>query len=95
MRRLGEVSPDDGLVRFGGQDAYRPTVPIELEMALSQAGEARGFIALLRQFVAELESEAHRDETLRSLIAPEMDPQTFGVLLEKARAREQSCRASR
>lgn len=95
MRRLGEVSPNDGLVEFGVGGAYRPTVPIELEMALSQAGQARGFIALLRQFVAELEEDAHRDETFRSLVAPELDPPTFEVILEKAKVRERDCVASR
>ncbi|MDP6977867.1 MAG: hypothetical protein QF570_04595 [Myxococcota bacterium] len=95
MRRLGEVSPNEGVVEFGAGIAYRPSVPIELEAALSQAGDARGFVSLLRQFVHELEDEPHRRETFRSLVAPELDPMTFGVIMEKAEAHEQACLAPR
>ncbi len=94
MRRLGEVSPDDGVVEFSDGTAYRPTIPIELEVALSQAAEARGFLALLRQFVNELEASPHRRETFRSLVAPEMDPLSFGVIMHKAEESERSCVAS-
>ena len=95
MRRLGEVSPNDGKVEFAAGTVYRPTVPIELEAALSQAGEAKGYLALLRQFVRELEDPVQRRETLRSLVAPEMDPQTFAVVIDKAEARERDCLSSR
>ena len=94
MRRLGEISPDDGIVQFGAGTAYRPTVPIELEAALSQAAEARGFLALLRQFVLELEAPEHRRETLRSLIAPELDPMSFGVIMDKAEQAERNCQSA-
>ncbi len=95
MRRLGEVSPNDGVVEFGAGTIYRPTVAIELEAALSQAAQARGYLALLRQFVHELEDTSHRRETLRSLVAPEMDSRTFDVVMDKAEARERGCIATR
>jgi hypothetical protein len=95
MRRLGEISPNDGIVEFAYGVAYRPTVPIELEAALSQAAEARGFLALLRKFVAELEAPEHRRETFRSLIAPELDPISFGVVMDKAEQAEEACKTAR
>jgi len=91
MRRLGEISPDDGVVAFSGGVVFRPTIPIELEVALSQAAEAKGFLALLWQFVKELEAPPHRREAFRSLVAPEMSPMRFGVILDKAEASERSC----
>lgn len=94
MRRLGELSPDDGTVKFTGGVAYRPVVPIELEVALSQAAEAEGFLVLLREFVRELEDTDHQRETLRSLVAPEMNPLSFAVVIDKANAREKSCIAA-
>ncbi len=94
MRRLGEVSPNGGVVDFGAGIAYRPTVPIELEAALSQAADARGFIGLLWQFVVELEKAPHRRETFRSLVAPEMDSPSFEVILDKAEESRQSCNAA-
>lgn len=92
MRRLGEVSPD-GIVRFASGAQYRPAVPIELEAALSQAGEAMGFLALLRQFVINVEGPEYADETLRSLIAPELEPEVFVGALREAREVEEGCRA--
>ena len=94
MRRLGEVSPHDGAVHFAAGTAYRPEVPIELEAALSQAAEASGFLALLRQFVVELETSQHRRETFRSLVAPELDPMSFDVIMDKAEASERDCAAT-
>jgi hypothetical protein len=94
MRRLGELKPGDGFVELDGGERFRPAVPIELELVLSRAGEVRGYLALLRQLVAQLESEAYRQETFRSLVAPELDPQSFGVILEKADQAERTCQAS-
>ena len=94
MRRLGEVSPDEGVVEFSGGIVYRPTVPIELEVALSQAADAKGFLALLWQFVSELEAPPHRRATFRSLVAPEMDPLSFGVIMDEAEESRRSCVAS-
>jgi len=92
MRRLGEVTPA-GAVAFTDGARYDPTVPIELEAALSQAGGARGFLALLDRFVAGLAAPEHRRETLRSLLAPELDPEAFARALEAARAAEEACRS--
>lgn len=92
MRRLGEVSPD-GVVRFAGGGQYRPSVPIELDASLSQAGSAHGFLALLRQLVIYVEGESHADETLRSLIAPELEPEVFAGAMKTATGREAACRA--
>lgn len=93
MRRLGEVTPG-GAVSFSHGSRYRPSVPIELEVSLSQAADAEGFLALLRSFVFDLEPEPYRRETLRSLIAPELDDETFDVVLQKAEAAEASCRSA-
>ena len=105
MRRLGEVSPG-GLVAFEsgfesgfegaltGGVQFDPSVPIELEAALSQAADAVGYLALLRQFVAEFEAESYRRETLRGLVSPELDLRRFEELIELAESVERACRAS-
>ena len=92
MRRLGEVSPG-GVVSFATGVEFDPAVPIELEVALSQAADASGYLALLRQFVAEFETEEFRRETLRSLIAPELDPERFGQVVQAAEQSERRCLA--
>jgi hypothetical protein len=92
MRRLGELSVD-GVVDFEDGTRYRPTVDIELEMALTQPGTARGFLALLDDFVTGFEPEAARADALRGLLGPELAPSFFGGVLESARAREQACRS--
>ena len=94
MRRLGEVTPGN-TVSFGPGGSYDPTVPIELEAALSQASLAKGYLALLRRFVARLEPEEFRADTLRSLIAPELDSARFAEDLAFAEGRERTCLASR
>jgi hypothetical protein len=93
MRRMGEVSPG-GAVSFPDGSSYRPSVPIELDAALSQAGSAIGFLAILRSFAEELEGE-HSVEALRSLIAPELDLDGFAGQLEQARSAERACLAAR
>jgi hypothetical protein len=91
MRRLGEVSVD-GVVDFVDGSQYRPTEPIELEMSLSNAGLAKGFLAMLDAFVAQLEpSDADHAEALRSLVAPELPTDGFVAILENARAAQSSC----
>lgn len=90
MRRLGEVTPG-GAVEFTDGSKYSPEVPIELEVSLNQAAQAKGFLALLRTFVYDLEQEEYRAETYRSLIAPELDSTTFDVVLEKANAAQETC----
>ncbi len=93
MRRLGEVTPG-GVVAFTDGSKFSPEVPIELEVSLNQASQAKGFLSLLRTFVYDLEDEEYRAETFRSLIAPELDSNTFNVILEKANAAQATCAGS-
>ena len=92
MRRLGELSVD-GVVDFEDGTRFRPTVPMELEMALSQPGGALGFLALLDAFVRGLEEGEAQVDALRGLLAPELDPTSFRATLGEARDAEDACRA--
>jgi len=94
MRRLGEVSPG-GVVEFVDGSQYRPEVPIELEMALTQAAGAKGYLALLRELVSGMEASAYTTETLRSLVAPELDGEGFALIVGEAERRQRDCLASR
>lgn len=91
LRRLGEISPG-GVIRLADGARYRPSEPLELAAAASEAALAEGYLALLRRFVEELEPARHRAETLRSLIAPELAPRRFADALAAAEAAEQRCR---
>ena len=91
MKRLGEVSPR-GVISLVDDSTLRPSVPIELTAAMSQAPQARGYLALLRSFVDGLEPRAYRTESLRSLIAPELSPAAFDAVQVAAATREKSCR---
>jgi hypothetical protein len=93
MRRLGDVTPG-GAVEFANGSRYSPSVPIELEVSLMQAAEAKGFLSLLRKFVQDLETIDYRSETYRSLIAPELDSMSFEGALEVARSAESLCVAA-
>jgi hypothetical protein len=93
MRRLGELTPG-GVVEFSDGSRFRPSAPIELEAAMSQASGARGYLSLLRRFVAELEPPEQRREVYGGLIAPERDPARFDALMKDAEARESSCSGS-
>ena len=91
MRRLGEVSVD-GVVDFVDGTRLRPGSPIELELSLGKAAEARGYLALLRRFAAEMEGDpSFRRESLRSLLAPEQAGERFASILERARIAEETC----
>lgn len=92
LRRLGEVS--GGTIRMEDGTSYRAGVPIELTAAGSQAASAKGFLALLRAWVRVLEPPAYRQEALRSLVAPELDPGAFEQALGAAEAAERSCRGA-
>ncbi len=92
MRRMGEVARD-GRVEFQDGSRYQPSVPIELDAALSQAGSAIGFLAILRTFTEYFEGD-YALEALRSLIAPEQTVAGFSERVEKARSAERSCLAS-
>ncbi len=91
MRRLGEVSVD-GVVDFADGTRFRPSSPIELELSLGKAGEAKGYLALLRRFAVEMEGDARfRREALRSLVAPELAGERFASILDRARVDEEAC----
>jgi hypothetical protein len=91
MRRLGELSPN-GSVEFVDGSQFKPSSSIELEMALGNAAGARGFLALLRSFVANLEStEENQREALRSLLAPESGSEEFAKSVFQASSGENAC----
>jgi hypothetical protein len=92
LRRLGEVS--GGAIRMEDGTSYRAGVPIELTAASSQGASAKGFLALLRAWARVLEPAAYREEALRSLVAPELDPSAFERALGAAEAAERSCRGA-
>ncbi len=91
MKRLGEVSPGERVAMVDGSQ-FRTSSPIELTAAMSQPADAKGYLALLRALVAGLEPESHRDETLRSLVAPSVGAESFGAMLSDAQAAEAACR---
>ena len=82
--RGGRIAMIDG-------SAFNPANPIELSAAMSQPAEARGYLALLRAFVNEFETDGHDEETLRSLLAPEVGATRFNEILGEAEAAERSC----
>jgi hypothetical protein len=85
------VSPG-GAIQLEDGTRYRPGVPLELAAAATQAASARGYLALLWEWVRVLEPEPHRAEALRSLVAPEMQPADFSRALARARGAEGGCR---
>ena len=94
MRRLGDLSVDHS-VEFVDETQLRPESPLELEMAMSNSAGARGYLALLRSFVAGLEvGQRERVESLRSLLAPELRPNQFNEILVRVQAQEKECRGS-
>ena len=93
MKRLGELSPK-GVVSLIDGSSYLVAAPIELMAAMNQASEVRAYLSLLRQFVAELEPEVYRRETLRGLIASEIGPAHFIEALDRAEASERRCNES-
>lgn len=89
MKRLAELSPGARVQMLDG--ATLTSSPIELSAAMSQASQARGFLALLRAFVREIETPSGRRDTLRGLVAPETSPEAFSEALLSAERRETSC----
>jgi hypothetical protein len=53
----------------------------------------KGYLALLRAFIAGLEPPADRRESLRGLIAPELGVASFDAVMDAAEQRERSCLA--
>ncbi|MBW2716648.1 MAG: hypothetical protein JRD03_11255 [Deltaproteobacteria bacterium] len=90
LRRLGELSPD-GLIHLVDGSKFRPAIPLDLAAARAQSAEAIGFISLLRAFVAELEPTAQRRNTLRGVIAPELESERFAAIIEIAENHERRC----
>jgi len=90
MKRLGEIS--DGAVTLEDGTRLNPAAPLELAAAMSQASDAKGYLALLRAFSRELDGPERAHETLRGLVAPELEPSTFAAALAGAEAQEKSCR---
>jgi len=91
LRRLGEVSPG-GAIELRDGTRYRPDVPLELAAAASEPAQAKGYLALLRRFAAELEAEPWRREALHGLVAPELPRAVFEAALSAAEAAESACR---
>jgi hypothetical protein len=89
MKRLAEVSPGGRVQMLDGSTFT--SSPIELSAAMSQAAQARGYLALLRAFVREIELPDSRRDTLRGLIAAELAPASFAEALGAAEQREASC----
>ena len=89
MKRLAELSPGAHVEMLDGSTFT--SSPIELSAAMSQAAQARGYLALLRAFVREIEAPDGRRDTLRGLVAPESSPDVFAEALASAERREASC----
>ncbi|MDJ0787118.1 MAG: hypothetical protein QNK05_09960 [Myxococcota bacterium] len=90
MKRLGEVSPGGVVTTLDGT-TYRTSSPIELTAAMSQPGEVKGYLAILRSFVSRLEPEDHRVETLRGVLAPEVPATEFRERFGSAEQAERAC----
>lgn len=92
MRRLGEISVDR-VVDFEDGSRLRLESPLEIEMAISNASTARGYLALLRSFVNRNETDPlSRQQALRSLVAPQLSTRAFETGLSVAEAAEANCR---
>jgi hypothetical protein len=94
MKRLGEVSPG-GRIQMRDGSSLNPGSAIELTAAMSQPADALGYLALLRSFVAKVEPPAERGDTLRGLVAPEIDPGRWSAISDAAESAERHCLASR
>lgn len=93
MKRLGEISPGGRVTLIDGA-TYRVAIPLELAAASTEAAQVRGYLALLRRFVHELEDEPYLRSTLRGLVAPELGASGFDSVMAAAETREAQCLAS-
>jgi len=91
LRRLGEVSPG-GAIELTDGTSYRASVALELAAAASEPAQAKGYLALLRRLVAELEAPPRRSEALRGLVAPELPLAAFDEAVDAAEGLERACR---
>jgi len=91
MKRLGEVSPGHQIRMLDGS-RFHGSSAIELAAAMSQAGDAKGYLAVLRAFARKLEAPRYQLETLRGLVAPEMENAVFLEAIGSADAAEARCR---
>jgi hypothetical protein len=92
LQRLGELSPDGRITLVDGSK-FRPSIPLDLAAASAQSAEAVGFLSLLRAFITELEPSEHRRNTLRGVIAPELDSERFEAIVVIAEGLERRCSA--
>jgi hypothetical protein len=92
LQRLGELSPDGRITLVDGSK-FRPSIPLDLAAASAQSAEAVGFLSLLRAFIAELEPSEHRRNTLRGVIAPELESERFDAIVVIAEGLERRCSA--
>ena len=90
LKRLGEISPK-GVIEITDGSTFRPSVPIELSAAMTRSADAVGYIALLRDFVAGLESPRHQLNTFRGITAPELSRERFGIMVAIAERLERRC----
>jgi hypothetical protein len=90
MKRLAEISPE-GQIEMADGSRFTGS-PLELAAAMSQAAQAKGYLALLRAFVRELEIPENRQDTLRGLVAPESGAAAFADVLGRAERQEAGCR---
>jgi hypothetical protein len=90
MRRLGEVSTGGRIAMIDGS-SFVASSPLELAAAMSQPGDAGGYLALLRAFVRQLEPPELVASTLRGLVAPELAAASFEEALARAGEAEQQC----
>jgi hypothetical protein len=94
MKRLGEVSPG-GRIAMADGSSFNAASNIELTAAMSQPGDALGYLALLRSFVDKVEPADQRRSTLRGLVAPEVESARFDSFVDAAEQAERQCLASR
>jgi hypothetical protein len=90
LKRLGEISPE-GVIEITDGSTFRPSVPIELSAGMTRSAEVVGYLALLRQFVANLEAPSDRWNILHGILAPEESRSNFDSMVEVAESLERHC----
>jgi hypothetical protein len=90
MRALGRL--DQGQVRTVAGERFRTGSALELELALQNAGQVEGYLALLGAYARTEEDPA---TVLRSLVAPDLHPEAFKPVYEVAKDAWRDCRRRR